>query len=152
MSNSTIFIARPARMLLAALSVAVVSGCATYPSGNQQQVQYVLGNDTAKPLQDENLNGFLAQAPAGAVLKLVQSPWGDNVEIVADAPYLAASGRECRKLRVIEQGSGAARTALTCATPNGWVNQRMLLPESQQGAMSLTSPMTHSPGTTQGRY
>lgn len=64
MSNSLIFIARPARMLLAALSVAVVSGCATYPSGNQQQVQYVLGNDTAKPLQDENLNGFLAQAPA----------------------------------------------------------------------------------------
>ena len=111
----------------------------------------MLGNDTAKPLQDENLNGFLAQAPAGAVLNLVQSPWGDNVEIVADAPYLAASGRECRKLRVIEQGSGAARTALTCATPNGWVNQRMLLPESQQGAMSL-SPTMHSPGTTQGRY
>ena len=52
-------------MLLAALSVAVVSGCATYPSGNQQQVQYVLGNDTAKSLQDENLNGFLAQAPTG---------------------------------------------------------------------------------------
>jgi hypothetical protein len=58
------------------IGVAVVSGCATYPSGNQQQVQYVLGNDTAKPLQDENLNGFLAQAPAGAVLNLVQSPLG----------------------------------------------------------------------------
>ena len=93
MSHARLFIARPAWRLLAPLSVAVVSGCATYPSGNQQQVQYVLGNDTAKPLQDENLNGFLAQAPAGAVLNLVQSPWGDNVEIVADAPYLAASGR-----------------------------------------------------------
>ncbi|MFU1520074.1 DVU3141 family protein [Vreelandella alkaliphila] len=126
MSNSPFSLTRPARMLLAALSVAVVSGCATYPNSTQQQAQYVLNTDSAKLLSDDNLNGFLSQAPAGAVMNLTRSPWGDNVEIVADAPYLAASGRECRQLQVVESGSGAARIALTCETPNGWVNQRVL--------------------------
>ncbi|MGP9631412.1 DVU3141 family protein, partial [Halomonas sp. AOP42-C1-46] len=65
MSNSPFFLTRPARMLLAALSVAVVSGCATYPNSTQQQAQYVLNTDSAKLLSDDNLNGFLSQAPAG---------------------------------------------------------------------------------------
>lgn len=137
MSNTRFSVSRSARIMLAALSVTVISGCATYPNGTQQQAQYVLNNDPAKVISDENLNGFLAQAPAGAVLDLARSPWGDNVEIVADAPYLAASGRECRKLRVIQTGSGSARSALTCATPNGWVNQRAI---------------TQTGSTAEGRY
>ncbi|MDX1714761.1 DVU3141 family protein [Vreelandella venusta] len=141
MPNTPFLLTRPARMLLAALSVAVVSGCATYPNSTQQQAQYVLNTDSAKLLGDDNLNGFLSQAPAGAVMNLVYSPWGDNVEIIADAPYLAASGRECRRLRVVESGSGAAGTALTCETPNGWVNQRVLSP-----SISATST------AAQGRY
>ncbi|WP_018915539.1 DVU3141 family protein [Vreelandella zhanjiangensis] len=123
MSNTSLSMARPARMLLVAFSVAVISGCATYPNGTQQQAQYVLNNDPGKLLNDDNLNSFLSQSPAGSVINLVTSPWGSNVEVVADASYLAASGRECRKLRVVEAGS-SARSALVCETPNGWVNQR----------------------------
>ncbi|CAH1043959.1 DVU3141 family protein [Halomonas sp. TD01] len=141
MSNSLLSLTRPARMLLAALSVAVVSGCATYPNSTQQQAQYVLNTDSARLLGDDNLNGFLSQAPAGAVMNLVRSPWGDNVEIIAGAPYLAASGRACRQLRVTEAGGSAARTALTCETPNGWVNQRVL---------SQSTSVTSS--AAQGRY
>ncbi|TVP44943.1 MAG: hypothetical protein EA345_14795 [Halomonas sp.] len=116
----------PARMLLVALSVAVISGCATqYPSGStQQEARYVLNNDSGKLLEDESLNNFLSQAPASGILNLARSPWGDNVEVVADESYLAASGRECRKLRVVAAGGDSARTALVCETPNGWVNQR----------------------------
>ncbi|MBE0464425.1 DVU3141 family protein [Halomonas sp. AOP43-A1-21] len=125
MSNTSLSMARPARMLLVAFSVAVISGCATYPNGTQQQAQYVLNNDPAKLLNDDTLNGFLSQAPAGSVINLATSPWGNNVEVVADASYLAASGRECRKLRVVEAGS-SARSALVCETPNGWVNQRAI--------------------------
>ncbi|MGO1616282.1 MULTISPECIES: DVU3141 family protein [unclassified Halomonas] len=122
----------PARMLLAALSLVVVSGCATYPSGSsQQEAQYVLNNDPATLLQDESLNGFLSKAPAGAVINVTRSPWGDNVEVVADAAYLAASGRECRKLRVVEAGTNAAGSALVCKTPDGWVNQRVVAQTSQ---------------------
>ncbi|MDN7131944.1 hypothetical protein JNO04_06210 [Halomonas sp. MC140] len=117
----------PVRMLLAAVSVAVISGCATsYPSGStQQQARYVLNNDAATLLENESLNNFLSQAPASGILNVARSPWGDNVEIVADESYLAASGRECRKLRVIAAG-GSANSALVCATPNGWVNQRVV--------------------------
>lgn len=125
MSNTPYSIARPARMLLAALSVAVIAGCSTYPKSNVQPAQYVLNNDPATLLQDESLNDFLSRSPAGAVLNVTRSPWGHNVEVVADAPYLAASGRECRKLRVVEMGSNA-RTALVCETPDGWVNQRVV--------------------------
>lgn len=125
MSNTPFLIARPARMLLAALSVAVIAGCSSYPKSNAQEAQYVLNNDPATLLQDESLNDFLSKSPAGAVLNVARSPWGHNVEVVADAPYLAASGRECRKLRVVEMGS-SARSALVCETPNGWVNQRVV--------------------------
>ena len=125
--NTPITLSRPARMLLAALSVAVVSGCATnYPSGSaQQSAQYALANDTAKPLADEALNRFLSQAPASGIHSMVRSPWGDNVEIIADSTYLAASGRPCRQLRVVAAG-GNAQAALVCETPNGWVSQRLV--------------------------
>lgn len=126
MLNTPASLTRPARMLLAALSVAVVSGCATnYPSGSQQAPQYVLTNDAASLLEDESLNQFLSRAPTSGVINLVRSPWGDNVEVIADSAYLAASGRKCRQLRVVEAG-GSARGALVCETPNGWVNQRLV--------------------------
>lgn len=132
MSISQRSVVSPARMLLAALSLAVVSGCASYPSSSaQQEAQYVLNNDLATLLQDDNLNGFLTQAPAGAVINVSDSPWGNNVEIVADAAYLAASGRECRKLRVVAVDSNNARSALVCKTPNGWVNQRVVAQTTQ---------------------
>lgn len=130
MLNTPFYLPRSARMLLAALSVAMVSGCATsYPSGSSQQTaQYVLTNDGATLLEDESFNRFLSQAPASGIHTMARSPWGDNVEIVADAAYLAASGRKCRQLRVMEI-SGSARAALVCETPNGWVNQRLVTQE-----------------------
>lgn len=127
MLNTSILFARPARILLVALSAAVVGGCATqYPSGStQQEPRYVLTNDAATHLEDEALNNFLSRAPVSGVLTVSRSPWGDNVEIIADAAYLAASGRKCRQLRVVEPG-GSAQTALVCETPAGWVNQRLV--------------------------
>lgn len=128
MPKTSFLVVRPARMLLAVLSMAVISGCATsYPSGSASQEQrYVLNDDSAKPILDESVNGFLDQTPAGGVISVANSPWGDNVEIVADEPYLAASGRECRRLQVIGM-SGEARRALVCkASSEEWVNQRVI--------------------------
>ncbi|MGO3699101.1 MULTISPECIES: DVU3141 family protein [Halomonas] len=128
MPKTSFLVVRPARMLLAVLSMAVISGCATsYPSGSaSQQQRYVLNDDSAKPILDERVNGFLDQTPAGGVISVANSPWGDNVEIVADESYLAASGRECRRLQVIGM-SGEARRALVCkASSEEWVNQRVI--------------------------
>lgn len=132
MSISQRAVVSPARVLLAALSMVVVSGCASYPNSSaQQEAQYVLNNDPATLLQNDNLNGFLTQAPAGAVLNVPKSPWGNNVEVVADDAYLAASGRECRKLTVVAVDANNARSALVCKTPNGWVNQRVVTQTTQ---------------------
>ncbi len=122
-----------ARMLLAVLSAAILTGCASYPASNtQQEAQYVLNNDPATLIKNENLNEFLAQAPAGGIINVANSPWGNGVEIVADAAYLAASGRECRKLKVVATANSNARTALVCKTPNGWVDQRVVI-ETTEG-------------------
>ncbi|GHE20576.1 hypothetical protein GCM10017767_10970 [Halomonas urumqiensis] len=74
---------------------------------------------------DENLNGFLAQAPAGAVVNLAESPWGANVEVIADAPYFSASGRECRKLRIVT-ANASNRQAVACETAEGWQARRLV--------------------------
>jgi len=74
---------------------------------------------------DENLNGFLAQSPAGSVISLAESPWGANVDVVADEPYYAASGRECRKLQVMA-ASGTVRQAVACETASGWESRRLI--------------------------
>ncbi|MGM0855808.1 MAG: DVU3141 family protein [Pseudomonadota bacterium] len=116
----------PARNGLAALGFALLSGCATqYPASNaDDQASYVLSNDSASPIESEALNEFLSRAPAGGIVNATRSPWGDNVEIVADETYLAASGRECRQLRVVSPQNDNTQRALVCETDNGWVDQR----------------------------
>ncbi|WP_447926377.1 DVU3141 family protein [Vreelandella sp. EE27] len=114
------------RLLLTAVSLALLSGCATrYPSGSESQLQYALDNDSAQTINNDTINGFLEQSPAGGVVSAANSPWGNNVEIVADQPYLAASGRECRRLQIIAT-QGENSRALACKTPQGWVNQRVV--------------------------
>lgn len=111
---------------LVAASVVLLSGCATqYPQGDAASVGYILNQDSAKPIQNTNLNGFLEQAPAGSVINLAESPWGPGVDVSAGQPYMAASGRECRRLEIMG-GQQPQREALTCRADNGWVNQRVI--------------------------
>ena len=115
-----------ASMWLVAASVVLLSGCATqYPQGDASSAGYVLNQDSAAPIQDTNLNGFLEQAPAGSVINLVDSPWGGGVDVAAGQPYMAASGRECRRLEIMG-GQQPQREALVCRADNGWVNQRVI--------------------------
>ena len=115
-----------APMWLVATGVVLLSGCATqYPYGDATSTGYVLNQDSATPIQDTNLNGFLEQAPAGSVINLAASPWGPGVDVAAGQPYMAASGRKCRRLEVMG-GQQPQREALVCRADNGWVNQRVI--------------------------
>ena len=115
-----------APMWLIAASMVLLSGCATqYPQSDAASAGYVLNQDSATPIQNTNLNGFLEQAPAGSVINLTESPWGPGVDVTAGQPYVAASGRTCRRLEVMG-GQQAQRKALACQTDNGWVNQRAI--------------------------
>lgn len=111
---------------LVTLSLALLSGCATqYPQGKAPAEGYVLNQDSATPITNTNLSGFLEQATAGSVINLAESPWGPNVDIAADQPYMAASGRECRRLNVMDSQQ-PKREALVCRAETGWVNQRVI--------------------------
>ncbi|MGM1053159.1 MAG: DVU3141 family protein [Pseudomonadota bacterium] len=127
MTTRTGYLRRSALGLLAMAGLAL-AGCASQGgmSGSQPggTVQGAQGH-----VLDENLNGFLAQAPAGAAISVAESPWGANVDVIADEPYFAASGRECRKLRVMS-ASGTVRQAVACEAASGW-HARRLVTDSQ---------------------
>lgn len=116
----------PLRFALSVFGLVILGGCSTYPTGNtSQSPQYVLSHDAASTIGNDTINDFLERSPPGAIMSAASSPWGANVEIVADEPYLAASGRECRRLQVVGT-AGDSRRALACKTPEGWVNQRVV--------------------------
>ncbi|WNK21166.1 hypothetical protein P1P91_05690 [Halomonas piscis] len=81
---------------------ALLAGCAQVPyDASDGERGYVLSHDGARPIQNATLNGFLDQTPGNSAVTVATSPWGNNVEVVAESRYFAASGRECRKLRIV---------------------------------------------------
>jgi len=69
--------------------------------------------ESTQELTDE-LNQFISEAEPGTATTMSQTPWGDNVGIVLNESYLAASGRKCRVLRVRQ------RRAITIKAPIGY--------------------------------
>lgn len=114
------------RLLLALLFSAALGGCVLQPAQQGGASGVVMaGSAQGQPL-DDNLNGFLSQSSAGGIVALEQSPWGNHVEVTAEASYLAASGRECRRLQVLHSSSGQVTQALACETAQGWETRRLV--------------------------
>lgn len=118
---------RPGALGLIAVLGLALAGCAA-PGAQPGGVAHSTQGDAL----DENLNGFLAQAPAGAVISLAESPWGENVEVIADEGYFSASGRECRKLQIMS-GSDSVRQAVACETSDGWESRRLVTESTTAG-------------------
>lgn len=118
---------RPAALGLIAMLGLALAGCAA-PGAQPGGVAHTTQGDAL----DENLNGFLAQSPAGAVISLDESPWGENVEVIADERYFSASGRECRQLQVMS-GSDSVRRAVACETDSGWESRRLITESTTAG-------------------
>lgn len=77
---------------------------------------------------DTQINSELAQylnSGTHQAIVLNNSPWGANVQLVADAPYFAASGHECRVLQ-IELASDATKQEVACKVKNQWQFTRLL--------------------------
>ncbi|MDL4861714.1 hypothetical protein NPJ88_005165 [Halomonas elongata] len=124
---------RQASAVLVAFAV-TLSGCAMQQSQNPSGS--VIDGPTQGTQLGANLNGFLSQAGPGATTVLQDSPWGGNVEVMADAKYYAASGRDCRQLQIMQLQGGNVRSAVACKTLDGsWVSQR-LVTQTQAGRMS----------------
>lgn len=114
------------KSLCALPMVVLLAGCAQSPFSSQYGDHgYVLSGDTAKPIQNATLNGFLEKTPGNSVVTAASSPWGNDVEVTAESSYFAASGRECRKLRIVTVSQNI-RQALVCRTDSGWAEQRLV--------------------------
>lgn len=121
---------RCAFAMLVAFSV-TMSGCALQqeqnPSGS------IIGGPTHGTQLSTDLNGFLNQPTPGNIV-LEDSPWGANVEVMADEPYDAATGRVCRKLEIMSQRRSNARSVLACQTADGsWISQRLVTQVQAKG-------------------
>ncbi|EIC22573.1 hypothetical protein Thi970DRAFT_02845 [Thiorhodovibrio frisius] len=65
----------------------------------------------------ETFQRALDTAPAGATRTMPETPWGRAMMVEFHQPYVAASGRRCRRL-TLEPGP-LARPALVCREPDG---------------------------------
>ncbi len=114
-------VARPLRALVAVIGVAALMGCA--------RADRVFNNAavTARPpvVSTDPVVIFASQAQPGASTRLALAD-GSTAQVRLVRSYHAASGRECRELRV--DAGMAERARLVCAAPEGgWVEARPLL-------------------------
>ncbi len=125
---------RGTRLAVTLAVVAVLGGCALQPGQHSRDAgSVVAGGERGKRL-DANLSGFLAQSSGGAAIQLAESPWGRDVEVVADTVYFAASGRPCRELSIRHAGRQAEQGAIACETAAGdWVVRRQVTEALTQG-------------------
>ncbi|WP_158260061.1 DVU3141 family protein [Zobellella endophytica] len=99
--------------------MATATGCATQ-RGSIDQPGYG-GHQTALSPQ---LNDYLSSAATGSAITMAQTPWGDNVLVLANQPYYAASGRTCRELEVT-LSSGTTQHHIACQTGDtSWASVR----------------------------
>lgn len=118
-------LSRTTRRGVVVLAIAsLLGGCASHGGFSGAQPGGVVQGGQGQAL-DQDLAGFLTQSPAGGVTTLPESPWGRGVEVTAEAPYDAASGRVCRRLTLLSADSDV-RQAVACETSGGWEAQRLV--------------------------
>lgn len=113
---------RPLRALAAVVGVAALMGCAR--TGDRAFSNAAV---TARPpvVSSDPVVVFASQAQPGASTRLALAD-GRTAQVRLVRSYYAASGRECRELRV--DAGMAERARLVCAAPEGgWVEARPLL-------------------------
>lgn len=96
---------------LVALGILAASGCASQQTGNP-------ATSPAPVTGSNELSRYLNSAAPGSAATLAQTPWGNNLTVLANAPYFAASGRTCRELEVT-QPTGSAELHIACKANNG---------------------------------
>jgi len=126
-------------LLVASLGLA---GCAAGPPTNTLANLFGAGGGeaTTTPLPEpaaplDPVLAFLADAETGAASS-VRTASGAPVQIIAGAPYHAASGRRCRPYRLVPAGGAdAVRHGLACRTDAGaWEKVDVIVnPDSLDG-------------------
>lgn len=104
------------RSWLVAVVAGVVAACAATPQPSAREVADA--NDTgqalaAKSEQERAVLREAASLPSGVARRI------NGTNVLAEAPYVAASGRTCRALQLSEQASQAIHR-LACSDGKAW--------------------------------
>ncbi len=104
-----------------------LGGCALVAGPQGAAAAPAAASPAVPPVSE--LDGFLANAQVGESRTLEFD--GQLVRVTAGERYAAASGHECRRLRVAVPsagfGEGAQQPRVACATPQGWRAPRAVL-------------------------
>ncbi|WP_367399246.1 DVU3141 family protein [Halomonas sp. DN3] len=117
---------RRGAVVMLLLATVQITGCVQSPLTQPDSAQGIMSEPSGVPASSD-LTRFLAQNPAGSATTLSSSPWGANVDVVADAPYFSASRRICRHLTVTRRSNGDRLAAVACKSGEGaWFTNRLV--------------------------
>jgi|GEM_PF-6370204 len=145
--QSTVNPLRVALLVVAALALSSLSGCATTsPTVSHGNVGAFDGAVAAGP----QLSRFFDSASEGSATSLAQSPMGSNVTVtVTSGHYFAASGFTCLRFKADHNTGAAPSSNIACLrqpaskkgsqqSPGAWVVERSVISMQQPQYINST--------------
>lgn len=105
-----------ARLTVLAL---MLGGCAQFQPGVSVADNANFTSIEPDAVSDSDLSIFLDQAVEQSLASFETTPWGPHAEVQLVQRYLAASGRDCVRLKV-SPAAAATRSALACRKDQQW--------------------------------
>ena len=109
------------RLVVLLLALAPIAGCGGLVGTGDAKV------DPPAPILDP-IAAFAADPPAAAQAQVFLADRNETVTLRIVRRYAAASGRECREVRVSRRGGDNLR--LYCRTAAGWIEARPLIAQT----------------------
>jgi len=107
------------------VTIPFVVGCANL-SASKVQLPEDANKVAMQPVMEKEISTFLASAAPLSTSGFASTPWGENVLVQVGESYFSASGRNCRKLTVLDN-AGDEKLQLACEFRNGsWEPVRLV--------------------------
>jgi hypothetical protein len=113
------------KAIIAFVAIPLVVGCVNMPS-SKTQAPGAENKIITGPVLDGDISTFLASAAPFSISEFPSTPWGKNVLLRMGEPYFSASGRNCRKITVLDI-EGNESLQLACEFRDGsWEPVRLV--------------------------
>jgi len=132
-----LFVNKISLLFLNLFFLVLLSGCESMPFFGDPKFSLPAINDDESPVVRMNtdnqqiltdqLNELITLAKPGEVATVVQSPWGQNHDIMFQRKYYSAGGKKCRELRLMHNRKDLPQNQYVCEKSFGnWVPIRCI--------------------------
>lgn len=97
----------------------LLSGCTQFPVKSGSLTSEPV-HTASYPLLPETVSAVLNERSGYAIVQMDQSPWGANAELDIAPVYYAASGRQCREVKVTPSGIAPVQEFIACQQGEQW--------------------------------